>query len=241
MGTRRVLIVNSKGGCGKSTLSSNLASYYARLGEPTAILDLDRQISSLRWLQRRPDSVPEIKSLTGWESYRGDDTIKWIIMDPPAQIQRRDLVTLVARADAVVVPVLPSPIDIHAGADFIRDLLIYAKVRSSRKPIGVVANRVRANTFMYAELKKFLSTLNIPFITSLRDTQNYIHASLKGIGVFEMSSVAARDVEQWRPLLEWIDRSVGVQRYPVLTEKVPAHPPVLRTDPDPLPIVRGSR
>lgn len=208
MGAKKVLIINTKGGVGKSTLSSNLASYYASTGARTALCDLDRQMSGVRWLERRDSSLPRIDSVTGWE-YRGADDYDWLIMDPAGGVDRRELTSLVTRADAIVVPVLPSPIDIHAAADFVRDLLIYGKIRATQKPVAVVANRARSNTMMYDQLKRFLQSLKLPFATSIRDSQNYLHASMQGIGIFEMDhNIVAHDIEQWQPLLRWIDEAV---------------------------------
>ena len=102
MGAKKVLLINSKGGVGKSTLSSNLASYYASTGARTALCDFDRQMSGVRWLERRDSSHPKIYSLTGWE-YRGADDYEWIIMDPPGGVARKELTSLVARADAIVI------------------------------------------------------------------------------------------------------------------------------------------
>lgn len=205
MGARSILVINSKGGAGKSTLTSNLASYYAVRGYRTALFDFDRQMSSMRWLERRPDEASEITGVTGW-TFRGVDSFQRVVMDPPAQIQTKDMAMLVARSDVVIIPVLPSPIDIHAAADFIRDLLVDGKVRHSNKPVCVVANRVRTNTVMYDQLGKFLNSLKIPFVATLRDSQNYTHASMKGLGIFEMNrEVVSQDLEQWRPLIQWID------------------------------------
>lgn len=198
--------MNSKGGVGKSTLSSNLAGYFSFKGR-TALCDLDSQRSGVRWLERRDPSHRKIDSI-GWE-YAGTDEYDWIIMDPPAAVTRRDLVSLIARADVLVVPVLPSPIDILAAADFIRDALVHGKIRTQGKPLAVVANRVRANTVIYRQLESFLSSLELPFAATLRDTQNYIRASTQGISIFEMDSkIVARDIEQWQPLLQWINESV---------------------------------
>ena len=215
MGAKKVLVINSKGGTGKSTLSSNLASYYASTGARTALCDFDRQMSSVRWLERRDASRPRIESLTGWE-YRQPDNYDWLIMDPPAGLERKDLGCLIGRADVIIIPVLPSPIDIHAAADFIRDLIIYGKIRTSQKPLAVVANRARTNTIIYDQLKRFLQSLKLPFAASIRDSQNYIHASMQGIGVFEMdSNKVAHDVEQWQPLLIWIDEAIKKGRMPL--------------------------
>ena len=228
MGAQSVLIINSKGGAGKSTLSSNLASYYAQRGARTGIFDFDRQMSSIRWLQRRPENARRIVGKTGW-GYHDVKEFDRIVMDPPAQICHKDLATLVARADVVVVPVLPSPIDIHACADFIRDLLVDAKVRTSQKPVAVVANRARSNTLIYDQLKKFLNSLNIPFVATIRDTQNYIHASQQGLGIFEMSpSAMKRDVELWQPLLTWIEDGLRAAAGQIPQPVPPGERPVLR-------------
>lgn len=206
MGARSILVINAKGGAGKSTLTSNLASYYATQELRTALFDFDRQMSAMRWLERRPEDVPQITGITGW-NFRGLDGFDRVIMDPPAQIQVKDMAMLVSRADVVIVPVLPSPIDIHAAADFIRDLLIEGKIRTSNTPLCVVANRVRVNTVMYEQLRKFLMSLKIPFIATIRDSQNYTHASMKGLGIFEMDpQIVTTDLQQWQPLLGWIDQ-----------------------------------
>lgn len=228
MGAQSVLIINSKGGAGKSTLSSNLASYYACRGARTGIFDFDRQMSSIRWLQRRPENAPAIAGKTGW-GYHDIKEFDRIVMDPPAQIGCKDLATLVGRADVVVVPVLPSPIDIHAAADFIRDLLVDAKVRTKQKPVAVIANRARANTLIYDQLKRFLSSLDIPFVATIRDTQNYIHASQQGLGIFEMKkSRVGRDIELWQPLLRWIEDNLRVVVGRVPQVAPPGSRPALR-------------
>ena len=235
MGTKKVLVINSKGGVGKSTLSSNLASYYASTGARTALCDFDRQMSAVRWLERRDASRPKIDSLTGWE-YRQPDQHDWLIMDPPAGLARKELACLIGRADVLIIPVLPSPIDIHAAADFIRDLLIYGKIRATQKPLAVVANRARTNTVIYDQLKRFLQSLRLPFAASFRDSQNYIHASMQGIGVFEMApNVVAHDIEQWWPLLHWIDEAVTKGRIPLAAPRPAQKPLKLKLKPKPKP------
>ena len=217
MGAKHVLVINSKGGVGKSTLTSNLASYFSFKGR-TALCDFDRQMSGVRWLERRDASRRKIDSITGWE-YRGTDDYEWIIMDPPAAITRKDLTSLIARSDVIIIPVLPSPIDIHAAADFIRDLIVYGRIRTTQKPLAVVANRARTNTVIYDQLKSFLQSLKLPFVTNLRDSQNYIHASSQGIGIFEMDPVmVARDIEQWQPLLRWINQAAEMGRMPLMDQ-----------------------
>ncbi|MDH3690440.1 MAG: ParA family protein [Gammaproteobacteria bacterium] len=210
MTTRCLLVVNSKGGCGKTTIANNLAGYFARQGQDVALLDLDPQRASLRWLDRRPKDCPAIHGFSGWGWKLYPDEVEWVIMDAPGQIERKDLAQLVARADGVIIPVLPSPIDISAAADFIGTLLLCARIRSTDKCVGIVANRVRANTLIYRQLRKFLESLRIPFISTLRDSQNYIRASQEGLGIFEMPRTkVSSDLRQWAPIVRWIENDAG--------------------------------
>lgn len=214
MATRSILVVNSKGGCGKTTVATNLASYFTQQGRDAALLDLDPQRACLRWLDRRHDSCTAIHGLSGWGLRRYPDNVEWAIMDTPGRIDRKDLAHLVERADVVLIPVLPSPIDISAAADFIGTLLLFARIRCTNKAVGIVANRVRANTLIYRQLRKFLESLQIPFITALRDSQNYIHASQEGIGIFEMPrSKVMPDLLQWRPLVRWVEEASHAQAW----------------------------
>ena len=91
------------------------------------------------------------------------------------------------------MPVLPSDIDIHAAAKCISDLLLIAKIRREDQRIAVIANRVKKNTLVYKALMKFLETLNIPVVATLRDSQNYIRAAESGLGLFEMKPNQVRE------------------------------------------------
>lgn len=204
---RSILVLNAKGGCGKSTIATNLASYFAWEEEKSvALVDFDPQASSMEWLQARGEEWPEIR---GYAAYRGSvripTSVDVVIYDAPARVSTAEMTSLVRRAETVIIPVLPSPIDIRAAAHFIRDLLTVGKISRQQTKIAIVANRVRENTLIYQTLQAFVKSLKIPFITSLRDTQNYIHAEERGIGIFEMApSKVWQDLEQWEPLIKWL-------------------------------------
>lgn len=212
MAARTILVLNSKGGVGKSTLSTNLAAYYAGCGARVGLVDMDRQQSSAHWLEERPPERPKIAGFTGW-NYPALDRLDWLIMDSPAALERRELARLVLRADITVVPVLASPVDIAAASAFLRELLLETRIRASGRSLGVVANRIQSNTLAGDRLRKFLSVLSIPCVANLRDTQNYNHAAGQGLGIFEMDpAIVRRDLEEWQPLLEWIStRTRGTQ------------------------------
>ncbi len=211
---QRIVVTNAKGGCGKSTLAINLAAALARR-ESVSLFDYDPQGSSMQWLKLRGVRTPEIhgvaahrKALNGVTrtfQLRIPQDTGYVITDTPAGMHGQELAQLVQQADVLLIPVLPSPIDIHAATHFVRDLLLVGKARSYNVRIGVVANRVRQNTVMYRALRQFLRSLNITFVTSLRDTQNYAKAAQQGLGIHELkSSTVERDLDQWLALLRWL-------------------------------------
>ncbi len=220
MRLQRILVTNRKGGCGKTTLTSNIASHYASQGLKVRLFDHDSQGSSLAWINRRPESLNQIDGVDASKNFDHRLTRSWVlrvppgtdvvVMDTPAGGDISELTSLFQLNDTVLIPVLPSPIDIHATAHFIKELLTTGKARNKMIRLGVVANRVRKNTLMYHSLERFLFSLNIPFISSLRDTQLYTRAIELGIGVQEINSPRSRvDKEQWAPILRWLETPVA--------------------------------
>jgi chromosome partitioning protein len=128
-----------------------------------------------------------------------------VVVDTPAALVAQEISEMTRSADAIIVPVLPSDIDIHAFSKCIADLLLIAKVRRDENRIGVVANRVRRNTLVYQSLMRFLDTLRIPVIATLRDSQNYVRAAEQGVGIHEMKRCQVeQDLADWDPLLAWL-------------------------------------
>ncbi len=113
---------------------------------------------------------------------------------------------LIKVTDAVVIPVLPSAIDMRSAARFLSELLIKHRIRESKTLVAIVGNRVHSNYLSSMALERFLNKVDIPFITSFRETQNYVRAADQGIGIFEMiPSMVNQDLEQWRPLINWLE------------------------------------
>jgi len=211
---QRIIILNPKGGSGKTTIATNLAALVAAEGRNPALMDLDPQGSTTRWLAKRKPDLPPIHGIAAFER-SGPVTRSWqlrippecdtVIVDTPAAIDLQRLPEITRGADAVLVPVMPSDIDIHAAAKCIADLLLVAKIRRSEGRLGVIANRVRSNTLISKSLMRFLSSLDIPLVTTLRDTQNYIRATQSGTGICELPEwQARRDQEDWSRLEKWL-------------------------------------
>jgi len=216
-GMKRIVVINTKGGCGKTTVSTNLASYYAAKGLSTALFDYDPQGSSMRWLKLRADDKPEIYGVVAHKNSAKAVTMSWqlrlpaetqrLIIDTPPGLTGPDLKEQLKGADKIIIPVLPSPLDIFATADFIRDLLLDVKVRLNQTSIGIVANRVKKNTIAFQSLDRFLDSLNIPVIARLRDSQNYVRATQEGLGVHELKGKNVYlDKMHWKGAVEWLDK-----------------------------------
>ncbi|MEH6449346.1 MAG: ParA family protein [Oleispira sp.] len=218
----RVLVANAKGGCGKTTMATNLASYFATQGEQTAIVDYDPQGSSIDWLSARDPHLAKIIGVAAFKhqapsstrtySLRVPPTTSRIVLDTPAGLSGHILSDMIQASDFIVIPVIPSAIDIRAATGFIRDVLLSRAYRSNKKAIAVVANRVKKNTLIYQKLERFLNSLNIPFITSFRDTQHYVRASEHGLGLADFDQRDNKDKLEWQPMLEWIEQQIRLKQ-----------------------------
>src|SRR5580692_2412498 len=203
---QRILVLNPKGGSGNTTIATNLASYFASEGDRPLLSDSDPQGSSTRWLKKRKPEQAFIHGIAAFErnsrmtrawQMRTPPDAGHVVVDTPAAVLGQDMPELTRGADAIIVPVLPSDIDIHAFSKCIADLLLIAKVRRDENRIGVVANRVKRNTLIFQSLMRFLETL--------RDSQNYVRAAELGVGLHEMKRhLVEQDLEDWAPLLAWL-------------------------------------
>ena len=210
------LVINSKGGSGKTTVATNLASYFAAHDIPTTVMDYDPQGSSLHWLRVRtqpggriyganaaPQKGGRIRSV---EMHVPADTQQHLI-DAPAGASGLLLQEMLSKADGILIPVAPSAIDIHATANFVRDLLLVGRIRTRNIQLAVVANRVRSSMPVYQPLERFLNSLGLPFLTRISDSDVYVKAAEAGIGIFEMaSSAAAAECAEFMPIVEWVGR-----------------------------------
>jgi len=221
--TQRILVLNAKGGCGKTTVATNLACQFANEGHSTALIDYDPQCSSSQWLEIRPSHLPVIHSISAHRNNMRSTSV-WhlkvptgtthIVVDTPARLEDMTAVKLIREADTVLIPVIASPIDIRAATQFIEKLLKSPELRNSDKRIAVIGNRSRKNSKFYKSLHTFLETYNIPFLNSLRATQNYVLAAEKGVGVQELKLKSAQpDVEHWHSLVRWIEKDYSPQPY----------------------------
>ena len=203
-----ILIANPKGGVGKSTAATNLAGYFARRGYATMLGDLDRQQSALAWLKIRPAALPRVES---WD--RSDEKIArppkgvtHVVLDSPAGIHGHALKDALRVADRMIIPLQPSLFDIYATQAFLARLGERGLMKHGGR-VGVLGMRVDARTRAAEQLQRFVEDLGLPVLGFLRDTQNYVQLAAHGLTLWDVApSRVARDIEQWQPLLDWVER-----------------------------------
>ena len=229
---RRILVINGKGGCGKTTIATNLAVAYANRGTQVALLDNDPQASSTFWAEQREADLPTIPVVAKHErpsmyqtqafQHRLPEGTDIVIVDGHSNARGRDLESLLRQADLILVPMLPSAIDIRAGGRFITDLLTHRIYRNSPRPVGVVANRVQPNTETHDKLMQFLGCLDVPVVGQFRDSPVYTDAAESGHGVVDMKDcrAARKETAQWKSLLKWLDEQLGTNEQ-TATRKAP--------------------
>lgn len=202
------VVMNPKGGVGKSTIATNLAGYFANQGKAVMLGDVDKQQSAREWLKLRPAQVAPIKS---WDIEAGKPAklpkgTSHAVIDTPAGLSNKLLDTVIKSANRVIVPLQASMLDILATRSFLEALADDKAVRQSDALVGVVGMRVDTRTRSFDELQRFLEGLGLPVLGNLRNTQNYVQLAARGLTLFDLNpNRVAQDLEQWQPILKWLE------------------------------------
>lgn len=204
-----ILVANVKGGCGKTTIATQLAAAFANGGLAAALADVDRQRSSLGWLKRRPKSDSGIVGLDWTKSTgkppKGCDRL---VIDAPAALRMKQAEELIREADIVVVPVLPSSFDEAATARFLKRIDVLKPIRKAKTNVAVVGNRIRPRTRAGVRLEDFLSGQGHEVAARLRDSAAYAELAADGRSLFDLTNKRAADLAlDWDPLIAAVERS----------------------------------
>ena len=210
----KIVILNPKGGSGKTTLATNLASHFSMRGPPPTLVDCDPGGYSLRWIDKRAATRPAVYGIEAFDDLPPQDSLgnlvpesKEVIYDLPAALDSNEIFDHVYDASSILIPIVPSEIDIYSAAKFIADLLLFTQLDRRKRNLAIVANRVRKHTKSYGMLCRFLNSLDIPVVARLRDSQNFVHAASSGLGISEMPAHKVRpDLDEFEAIVSWLDR-----------------------------------
>lgn len=209
---RTILVASSKGGAGKSTLSTNLAAHFAVDGKRTVLVDADKQHSAIRWCEKRAHLETAVLPIDGtvknWQKLVPENA-QIVIIDAPAGAMGDDLDAYIEMADAVLVPVLPSMIDIEATVPFLNSMAKNARVKKKKLPVGLVGNRLKPWTNASQQAVEQLKSWPYSVVGELRDTQAYVLMVALGKSVFDYNSEQLRShQEDWAPILKWLKKVI---------------------------------
>ena len=209
---KTVLVASSKGGVGKTTIATHLAAQSAIEGLRTALVDADPQESSTRWAQRRAGLDSAVLPLDGtrrkaWRKQLPEDTQR-LVIDAAAGAMADDLDTFLEHADAVVVPVQPSALDIEATVPFLDSLARHPRVRKGQLRVGLVGNKLKPWTNASQQALDLLAAWPYPVVAQLRDSQAYVVLTGLGKSLFDYHSAQVREhQDDWQPLLKWLRKA----------------------------------
>jgi chromosome partitioning protein len=207
---RKILVASSKGGCGKTTIATNLAAHFAQDGKNTVLVDADRQGSSQRWAEQRAGLPSAVLAISGlrrdWANKIPDDAER-VIVDGPAGIRAAELAELLEEVDTLLIPILPSRIDLDASEAFLTEVAGMARVKRGKVAVGLVANRLKPWTTASQQALDEMKKLPFPVVGQLRDTQGYVLVASLGKGIFDYNSEVIRShQEDWEKILRWLKR-----------------------------------
>ncbi|MDG1125209.1 MAG: division plane positioning ATPase MipZ [Pseudomonadales bacterium] len=222
--TKKILVVNSKGGSGKTTIATNLAVAFANQGLKVSLLDCDRQASCLHWAEERNVQAPKVTTVANYHSadkltaqidHELDHGTDVIVMDVTGRHTDAALFEAALKiSDLILIPMLSSSLDIKAGERFVADLMTHRVMRATPKPMGVIYNRANTSSANQQRLETLLRCLDVPVIAELKDSTVYANAAEKGAGIMEMreNAAASKEYSAWRDIMLWIDRRTVVRR-----------------------------
>ncbi|MDR3387213.1 MAG: ParA family protein [Rudaea sp.] len=207
---QKILVASSKGGCGKTTIATNLAAHFAQEGRNTVLVDADRQGSSQRWAEKRAGLPAAVLAISGlkrdWQNKIPQDTER-VIIDGPAGIRAGELAELLDGVDALLIPVLPSSIDLEASEAFLAEIANLARIKRGKVAVGLVANRLKPWTTASQQAVDEIKRLPFPLLAQLRDTQGYVLVAGLGKSIFDYHSELIRThQEDWDKLLRWLKK-----------------------------------
>jgi chromosome partitioning protein len=195
-------VLNQKGGAGKTTVAVNLAGGLARRGS-TVLLDLDPQASATQWAtagtQTFPATVKQLGAGGVHRDLRRDfRAFDFVVLDCPPSADSRQAELALLGSDTVIIPVLPSPVDLWASLRLPAEIE-QARQRNANLRAFLLLNQIESRSALSAAMQDALAEFGLPVLKSVvRRRSVYKTAALEGVSVYQMGGrgqAAAAEIE----------------------------------------------
>ncbi|KJS73718.1 MAG: hypothetical protein JM57_04890 [Comamonadaceae bacterium BICA1-1] len=200
----QLALLNHKGGTGKTTLAVNLAAALAQRA-PTLLVDLDAQGSALQWagqggvpwpMRVQAQAAPPVQPAADGQQ------AAFVVWDCPPALDAPPVLALLEHLDWVLVPVLPSPVDLWASWHLVR-LLQQASTGNPRLRAAFVINQAEPDSALTSAMHEALHEFGLPVLaTVVRRRAIYRSAALGGQTVQMLGRRGAAAAAELEALIE---------------------------------------
>ena len=215
---KKIAVANIKGGCGKTTIATNLACIAAGKGSKVVIIDADTQGSSMKFRAMRPDNAPTLQAVSILTNTIHKDinsfSADYVFIDVGGRDSDLFRSALMA-VDAIIIPVTPSQYDIWSSEDTLKVVQevreTYSEIRNIKA--GICLNQVILGTTLSQDVQtliaEYISNFNLHYFkTSLGSRVAYKESVSEGLSVCEIKGekfLRASDEmsELYKEVIEW--------------------------------------
>lgn len=203
--SKKILIMNSKGGAGKSSLTMAMARLFSSKNIKTELIDLDPQNTSYFW----GGNNKEMRTQTFLTSSRVPFSLalkleldtELTIIDTPSNFNKFELDKYLSLADKIILPLQASPIDLHSILGFIKNLIASPVYKKRNIPVCFVITRYKGRVGDLELMHRVLNKLKYPIIGVMSESDAYQSLFIdEDVKVFQYL-----DKNLWVEIERWIN------------------------------------
>lgn len=172
--TKVITVANQKGGCGKTTITMQLAGALGYDNLRVLIVDADPQSTATRWASNAKDTNPFPAHIAGLSAagtkvhqevkkYMGQ--YDYIIIDCPPAVDSHISQSALLISDLVLIPIIPSPADLWAAVG-IQELIERIKDINENLIARLVVNMCQPNISLTQEVLEILRDFGVEMLKS---------------------------------------------------------------------------